>query len=358
MLPFHVANACCHYLLPLPKPLPIAIAKCHCPLPFLATIAYNLSVAILVQVRVGSSTSALANMAPKLTLLQKVMKRPAVQAALAKKKATTTTESHDDDAPLIQVEQANAEEKVEPQEEAEEQEEAEAEEQEEAEGQHEDEEQQESEEPQEADEQQEAEEQPEKQEKAEGQSPAQGLSAKTSQKLNESIEAFKKHVAQNQIQASAAVFKKFFNQTQMSHLWSVLKRKRQSSDMTVQQAWDAICKMKGQNEKTLEVLSNFLNMPDEAWKDRLVAILVQHSNVKAHTKTQRIVDERPTDSATWLRRGHGHDQPRQIPRSCRLGRRHRLRQEQPEVRPHNHQGHHSDLDQDRSLVKGANTSIC
>ena len=153
-------------------------------------------------------------MAPKLTLLQKVMKRPAVQAALAKKKAATTTESHDDDAPLIVVEQANAEEQVEPQDEAEEQEEAEAEEQEEAEGQHEDEEQQESEEPQEADEQQEAEEQPEKQEKAEGQSQAHGLSAKTSQKLNESIEAFKKHVAQNQIQASAAVFKKFFNQTQ------------------------------------------------------------------------------------------------------------------------------------------------
>ena len=48
MLPFHVANACCHYLLPLPKPLPIAIAKCHCPLPFRVTIAYNLSVAILV----------------------------------------------------------------------------------------------------------------------------------------------------------------------------------------------------------------------------------------------------------------------------------------------------------------------
>ena len=57
-----------------------------------------------------------------------------MQAALAKKKAATTTESHDDDAPLIVVEQANAEEQVEPQDEAEEQGEADAEEQDEADG--------------------------------------------------------------------------------------------------------------------------------------------------------------------------------------------------------------------------------
>ena len=52
----------------------------------------------------------------------------------------------------------------------------------------------------------------------------------------------------------------------------------------------------------MEVLSNFLNMPDEAWKDRLVAISVQHSNVKAHTKRKESLTK------GQLIQQHGYDE--------------------------------------------------
>ena len=108
-------------------------------------------------------------------------------------------------------------------------------------------------------------------------------------KLQVQVAKFVEHVQEQGIQEKPDMdlFRKFFTPKQMSHLWVMLQRKRQKSDMSIKDAWQAICQLKGtKNEAKLGVLYDLLVRPGQQWQDRLVSYVDKLEHTQKSKKTK------------------------------------------------------------------------
>jgi len=91
--------------------------------------------------------------------------------------------------------------------------------------------------------------------------------------LNAKIELFKKNVAElsDATVPNKELFAKYFSGNDISSLWSRLKRDRGQADITVAQAWEHICAMRGnQDKRKLKRLADMMVLKPGELRERLV----------------------------------------------------------------------------------------
>ena len=102
---------------------------------------------------------------------------------------------------------------------------------------------------------------------------AQAIKEEAGRILDEKVDAFKKQVAKMgaQQEPKLELLRTFFTPTEMSALWGRLTTQRGKSDMSIKEAWGALCSLPTNSAlKKRLVMLDFVIKPPGAWQTTLL----------------------------------------------------------------------------------------